>query len=299
MIQVNRLLEECYSKVDAPMGLSQFRISLLKFSSIFETINVSKLYQESLLSLLHSRCRRGVLLQHGHAVLDLPSREAKAKKIERLLKIQRQDYPLRVLEIGTGSGGIANYFGCRSSVKCDVISVDVADNRRITEGFEFRSVVGVKLPFPDDFFDLVISNHVIEHVGESDAQLRHLAEMRRVMSESGCGYLAVPNRWQWVEPHYRLAALSWLPEKWRTPYLRWRRRGEFYDCNPLTVRQLEKMLESAGFAYQQQHFRALCLTYELEQPDAPVYKYVFKHIPEKIFAMLRGAFPTLIYILKR
>ena len=61
---------------------------------------------------------------------------------------------------------------------------------------------------------------MIEHVGDESAQLHHLAELRRVLSKAGIGYLAVPNRWMVVEPHYRIAFLSWLPRGWRSPYLR-------------------------------------------------------------------------------
>jgi methylase of polypeptide subunit release factors len=45
-----------------------------------------------------------------HAVLDLPSRRWKAMKIERLLGLDDSGAPVRMLEIGTGSGGIAAYF---------------------------------------------------------------------------------------------------------------------------------------------------------------------------------------------
>src|SRR3546814_18660903 len=99
------------------------------------------------------------------------------------------------------------------------------------------------LPFADDSFDVVLSNHVIEHVGEQPEQLAHLSELRRVLTPGGIGYLAVPNRWMLVEPHYRLAFLSWWPHAWRSPYLRLMRKGKFYDCEPLQLGQLETMLD--------------------------------------------------------
>jgi hypothetical protein len=54
-------------------------------------------------------------------------------------------------------------------------------------------------------------------VGDLVDQRHHLSEVRRVMNPTGIGYIAVPNRWMLVEPHYRLAFLSWLPLAWRTP----------------------------------------------------------------------------------
>ena len=139
--------------------------------------------------------------------------------------------------------------------------------------------------------------HVIEHVGGPDLQQAHLAELRRVLAASGFGYLAVPSRWQVVEPHYGVAFLSWLPESWRTPYLRLRGRGREYDCRPLSMPELEEKLRRAGFEFEQQHGRALRLTYELERPNAWFYRWLLKPIPDSLYAALRSAFPTLLYVL--
>jgi phosphatidyl-myo-inositol dimannoside synthase len=229
--------------------------------------------------------------------MDLRGRNAKARKIEELLNIVPGEQPLKVLEIGTGSGGIANYFGRHPILRCDVDAVDVSDTRRVHDGYKFFQVKDVHLPFSDDLYDIVISNHVIEHVGDIDAQRCHLAEMRRVLKPAGQGYLAVPNRWQVVEPHYQVAFLSWLPEAWRSPYLRMRGRGVDYDCRPLTVSVLECLLPEAGFHFHHEHGRALKLTYEIERPDDLIYRVVFSHLPDVVYKRLRRAFPTLIYIL--
>ena len=91
------------------------------------------------------------------------------------------------------------------------------------------------MPFANASFDLVITNHVIEHVGEVNEQLQHLKEIARVLSSTGQCYLAVPNRWMLTEPHYRLKFLSWWPKKCRSSYLKLMGKGEFYDCEPLGV----------------------------------------------------------------
>src|SRR5690606_32926852 len=188
--------------------------------------------------------------RRGHAVLDLPSRDFKAMKIARLLGLDRNGPHGRLLEIGCGSGGISHWFGTSGEMGWDVEAVDVEDVRLVRDGYAFRTVVGTDLPFEDASFDVVLSNHVIEHVGDALAQARHLQEIRRVLRPDGIGYLAVPNRWMLTEPHYRLKFLSWLPHSWRTPYLRLMRKGSFYDCEPLQMRQLEKMLASAHLRYR-------------------------------------------------
>lgn len=147
-------------------------------------------------------------VRQPHAVTDLASRRFKALKIERLLGLQHFPLPIRLLEIGCGSGGIAHYFATHPSLQCIVTAVDVHDNRQVHDGYIYHSVQGVQLPFEDQQFDVVISNHVIEHVGDTAAQLVHLQEIRRVLTSTGKAYLAVPNRWMLTEPHYRLKFLS-------------------------------------------------------------------------------------------
>jgi SAM-dependent methyltransferase len=158
-------------------------------------------------------------------------------------------------------------------------------------------VQDTQLPFADETFDVVLTNHVIEHVGDEQAQRAHLAELRRVLRLDGVGYLAVPNRWMLVEPHYRLAFLSWWPRTWRTPYLRAMRKGEVYDCEPLQMRQIEHFLDDAGFSYRNLCVDAMRLTFEIERPDS-ISADLLRRTPDDIWRCLQRIIPTLIYLLR-
>jgi SAM-dependent methyltransferase len=236
--------------------------------------------------------------RQAHAYLDLPSRRLKGMKIERLLDLSHRPQPIRMLEIGTGSGGIAHYFGTHMGLRCEVIAVDVADNRIVRDGYTYHKVQGVELPFPGASFDVVITNHVIEHVGDISSQQRHLAEVRRVMRSDGIGYLAVPNRWMLIEPHYKLHFLSWLPHRWRTPYLQYMGKGEFYDCEPLEMRQLESMLARSDLIYRNVCVQAWRLALEIERPDS-FQSRLLGLVPTVLLEALCPIIPTLIYCITR
>ncbi|HEY8586607.1 MAG TPA: class I SAM-dependent methyltransferase [Rhodanobacter sp.] len=229
-----------------------------------------------------------------HVVMDLPSRRFKGLKIERLLDLANRHQPMRMLEVGTGSGGIAHYFGTHPTLRCDVDAVDVHDNRLVTAGYRYHQVRDTQLPFADESFDVVLTNHVIEHVGDERAQHAHLAELHRVLRPDGVGYLAVPNRWMLTEPHFRLKFLSWWPRAWRTPYLRMMRKGDVYDCEPLQTRQLERMLDVAQFHYHNICIEAWRATLEIERPGSMGTR-LLRATPDAVLAPLRRIIPTLIY----
>jgi len=235
-----------------------------------------------------------------HANLDPSSRHSKAAKIDRLLEYAGLPgrSPLRLLEVGTGAGSIAAYFGSHGSRAWEVGAVDKVDQRQESDGYHFQLVSDVTLPFPDKSFDVVISNHVIEHVGNSASQLRHLQEMSRVLRCDGVIYLACPNRWQWVEPHYRVAMLSWWPRRWRSRYLALRGKGTFYDCEPLSRRVLERLLARAPLAGRNVCAEAVSdvLKHELKGRTCA---RTLRHVPFWLWRSLAGICPTHVYFLTK
>jgi SAM-dependent methyltransferase len=217
--------------------------------------------------------------------------------IERLLGLAA-GRTIRMLEVGTGGGGIAEYFATHGRLDVEVDAVDVHDQRQGSGSYRFTLVHGTTLPFADGTFDVVITNHVIEHVGPREAQLDHLRELRRVMAPDGIGYLAVPNRWMVVEPHYRLPFLSWLPPAARTPYLRLARRGTWYDCEPLTKPAVEALFVRAGLDATNLCLPAARLTLELEGSDS-MLRSVVARVPRRLVPLFDRMCPTLIYRFSR
>jgi SAM-dependent methyltransferase len=187
------------------------------------------------------------LSHSSHAALDLNGRLPKAEKIHRLLPPPEHDkQTMRLLEIGTGSGAIAHYFSEISSPHFEVQAIDVLDQRKICTGYRFQIYDGETFPFADRSFDIVISNHVIEHVGDRQQQASHISEICRVLAPGGYAYLATPSRWQFIEPHFSLPLLSWIPRGWRDGYVRIAGKGERYDCDLLRPVELRQILNGSG-----------------------------------------------------
>jgi SAM-dependent methyltransferase len=233
----------------------------------------------------------------GYASVDLQSREKKAEKIRTILEAERELRGAALLEIGVGSGAIAARLAGAVAPSGEVWGVDVRDSRVVTEGFRFVIVEDTSLPFADGFFDVVVSNHVIEHVGPPPEQLAHLREVARVLKDDGVAYLATPNRWALLEPHFRLPLLSWLPMPARTPYVRLARRGRDYDCDPRTRTELLELCASAGLDVTERTLEAVRLTVEIE--NVPSLGRRLAEAPDRILRTLLPLVPTHIVILRK
>jgi SAM-dependent methyltransferase len=231
-----------------------------------------------------------------HAILDADSRRLKALKIARLVEQARPVERARLLDIGAGSGHIASNLAAIVGDEGEVWAVDVNDQRQTEDGYRFRQVDGTALPFEDDAFDVVLSNHVIEHVGDRAAQLHHLREIRRVLEPGGVCYLAVPNRWGLVEPHFRLPFLSWIPSPLRDPYVRAAHRGSHYDCNLPTRGGVTRLFGEAGFTWRDATVTAMRVYAELEQLSTTVR--LLCGAPAPVLRALLPLNPTMIFLLR-
>ncbi|MDP3856486.1 MAG: methyltransferase domain-containing protein [Stagnimonas sp.] len=233
----------------------------------------------------------------SHVVGGERSRLNKARKILAVLGAAVPAQAGTLLDIGTGSGWMAHHLAKAAGLS--VVGVDVADQREVREGFIFRVVQGAALPFESGSFDLVVSNHVVEHVGDLDAQRLHFAEIARVLKRDGTVYFAVPNKWSLTEPHYRLPLLSWLPPEWASRYVRATKRGTWYDCRPLGPLEIRQLIREAGFVGEDRAAQALLEMIRIEWPAKawllPLLQPAVRHLGP-LMGLLS---PTQIFVLKR
>jgi SAM-dependent methyltransferase len=232
-----------------------------------------------------------------HAVLDPESRLLKARKIEELLARARPLTGSRVLDVGTGSGVIAGALAETVGPEGEVWAVDIVDQRVVTDGYRFVQVSNPRLPFDEASFDIVVSNHVLDHVGGAGDKARHLAEVARVLRDNGVCYLAVANRWVVVEPHFRLPFLSWLPERLRTPYVRLARRGTFYDCDLPSRSELLELLAASPLRHEELTIEAMRALASIERLGAVTTRILTA--PERALRRLLPVIPTMVFLLRK
>ncbi|WEK47614.1 MAG: class I SAM-dependent methyltransferase [Candidatus Andeanibacterium colombiense] len=228
------------------------------------------------------------MILNGYALTDARSRRLKARKIEALLGGDISG--LALLDLGSGSGLLADYFQSRGA------NVTAADRDRETylSDAPFTRIEAEDLPFNDATFDIVVFNHVIEHVGREEQQRAVLREIRRVLKPGGRLYLAVPNKWAIVEPHFRLPLLGALPRPIADRLVRLFRQAPEYDCFPLSRSELLRLLSTAFPKVRDVSTDAVHWVVENELTGLP--KHAINAVPAWLIRLIRPAFPTFIMI---
>ena len=95
---------------------------------------------------------------------------------------------LKVLEIGSGTGIQAKML---TDLGCEVIAIDIHDSNYSKDRvFDIVDYNGKDIPFPDDYFDIVFSSNVLEHISNIDD---FHCEMQRVVRASGYSIHVLPS----------------------------------------------------------------------------------------------------------
>ncbi|WP_421948251.1 class I SAM-dependent methyltransferase [Phaeodactylibacter xiamenensis] len=121
----------------------------------------------------------------------------------------------KALNLGTGEGDydpmISQY--CEELISCDINEQDIAYARQLNAGLKnvtYRVEDALNLSFPDNYFDLITSVDVIEHVGKPE---RMIEEVQRVLKPNGIALITFPSLDfpLTYDPINRV--LSWFSEK--------------------------------------------------------------------------------------
>ena len=222
------------------------------------------------------------------------TREAKAEVISCILG-PRLTAARWIADIGCGTGIMKKTLEMISG-KCIIgFEIDVPvviERERVVGADAFR------LPASDGVFDLLILNHIYEHVPDPG---KLFTEARRVLKPGGHAYVSAGSRWAVVEPHYRLPFLSWLPRRAADRYLRCSGRGETYDgVRFLGYGALLRAMRGPGIEIHDVTEDALngLLGPERGGPWRPVWG-VLRRLPASLRNWLLRGSPQWFFILER
>jgi len=197
-----------------------------------------------------------------------------------------------VLDLGCGLGALSIPL---AKDNLAVVSLDATyervkyvEIRRRQEGINNLQPVlasALRLPFPDNYFDIVVLNAVLEWLGLSDekrppreVQLHGLREARRVLKPGGEIYLATKNRYSyfyWLgkkDPHSGLRFVTLLPRRLARYYSKLLRDKDYREYL-YSYHQYRKLLHSVGFSNIQIYssfpsFRNFSHMFPLEEANA-------------------------------
>ncbi|OGR07506.1 MAG: hypothetical protein A2511_12245 [Deltaproteobacteria bacterium RIFOXYD12_FULL_50_9] len=165
-------------------------------------------------------------------LLDFQYKQIKVDKMLAILadsgEISQVPKQLAV-DIGCSRGfftsALTAYFENVFGIDIDRHAISLAKSEAKYENLSYIVADSLLLPMPDNSVDLVICNHVYEHVPCAE---RLFAEIFRVLKPSGACYLGSASRLTLIEPHYHLPFLSWLPKFMADRYMRITGKGEYY-----------------------------------------------------------------------
>jgi SAM-dependent methyltransferase len=174
------------------------------------------------------------------------SRADQARKIHAILgdflgdRLAQAD----ALDLGCGDGSIsaqlARHF--RSLVGVDVDQTALRSGTASRNGSgSLAAASGYCLPFDVGVFDVVICAQVYEHVLDQPALA---GEVWRVLKPGGVCFFSGPNRLAFMEEHYWLPLLSWIPRPAAHLYMRAFKRGFRYDAYPRFYWQIRRLWRS-------------------------------------------------------
>ncbi len=174
-------------------------------------------------------------------IVDEDTRIIKGKKIAAVLKDALAGRkPNYILDVGAS--------GCIPLVEVNELlkpklsmGIDLDAGILALAGHEVQPMVAdaLMLPFPDASLDVVICNHVYEHIFDQEKLFQ---EIFRVLKCEGIVYFGAMNaRWPF-EPHYDVIFLHWLPRCLSEWIVRLKGYNHGYLEQPLTTKGLNTLV---------------------------------------------------------
>jgi hypothetical protein len=155
----------------------------------------------------------------------------------------------KILDLGSEDGShIAQFIPFRENVYIADIDEELLSQGR--EKYGFKTVLineSGRLPFDDNFFDIVYCNSVIEHVGIKKSQRWEMMNGKEfaIKSLEGQGkfaeeikrigkryFVQTPNKYFFIESHTWLPFIQFFPRRFQVSFIKWMNKWWIKTTSP-------------------------------------------------------------------
>jgi SAM-dependent methyltransferase len=189
------------------------------------------------------------LSRQSPILLDTAYKKPKIEKMLAILEdagaVSTQGEKRLMVDVGCSGGLFAHafspYFQNVIGIDIDTHALAIARKERAGDNITYMVGDSLRLPLPDNSVDLIVCNHVYEHVPSAALMFDEIA---RVLAADGVCYLGAASRLTFIEPHYHLPFLSWLPKPLAHLYMRVTGKGRYYYENLQTFWGIRRLIHA-------------------------------------------------------
>lgn len=150
----------------------------------------------------------------------------------------------KILEVGAGPPNPTSDY---LKTLGELHGVDIDPSVLTNEALQSAAVITETFPFPNQSFDLCVSNYVCEHLDDPG---QHLKDICRVLKHGGCYVFRTPNRF-----HYVAMISSLTPFWFHLKVANRLRHVEGHDPYPTwyrlnSCRRIQNLAQQSGFAVE-------------------------------------------------
>jgi len=204
----------------------------------------------------------------GHEDEVILAMKESSRRVRNLLEGFQPIAPdARVVEVGSGAHGLIFYFGSPNGIGVDPLAVSYGNLFPRWQGRATTvAAVGESLPFPDQSFEVVICDNVVDHA-ESPSQI--VRELTRILVPGGLLYFT-------VNIHHRVYAVA------AGVHSGWRALGLPYEVGPFADHTTHLTLQSAEELFRDLPLHILSKQSNVDEARAKARKRPPRHLGDRL-----------------
>ena len=173
----------------------------------------------------------------------------------------------RVVEVGSGAHGLIFYFGSTRGIGVDPLAVSYGSLfPRWQNCAATVAAVGESLPFPDQSFDIVLCDNVVDH---AESPSRIVRELARILMPGGLLYFT-------VNVHHRVYAIA------ADVHSSWRALGLPYEVGPFADHTTHLTLDAAEALFENLPLQLLSAKSNIDEARARARKQPARHVGDRL-----------------